>query len=559
MSPSPDILIVGAGPTGLVLALWLTRAGINVRVIDKTAEPGTTSRALVLHARTLELYRQLGVADDVVARGLPFTAVNLWSGGRPAAHVELGAIGQGLTPYPEMLIFPQDQHERLLLDHLRGAGVEVAPRTTLVGLEVGRERVVARTRRDGAAETEAPYAFAVGCDGAHSTVRETLGVGFPGGTYERMFYVADVQLRGPATDPDVNELHLSLDDAGFLGVFPLAGAGAARLIGTVKPQSEGHRDLSWDDVSAHAIERMRLDVKRVNWFSTYHVHHRVAERFRRGRVFLAGDAAHVHSPVGGQGMNTGIGDAANLAWKLSDVMHGNAADPETLLDSYEAERIGFARRLVATTDRAFTFVSRDGWLARRVRLGVVPRVLPGLARADAVRRFMFRTLSQTAITYRGGALSRGRAGRVHGGDRLPWVAAANNFAPLATRQWQVHVYGEASAELRRVPSAWGVPVHELAWGPEAAAAGLARNAAYLVRPDGYVALADPSGQAVSEYLERSRAHAEDTFNHHHDAAARSGHRIAEIGVDAAASGDQSPKDPNPKDPNPKILQNETPR
>ena len=185
-----------------------------------------------------------------------------------------------------------------------------------------------------------------------------------------------------------------------------------------------HENLSWNDVSKRVIEWMRIDVERVNWFSTYRVHHRVADHFRKGRAFLLGDAAHIHSPVGGQGMNTGIGDAVNLAWKLAAVLHGRA--DASLLDSYEPERIAFARRLVATTDRAFTGVTSPGAIARRVRLHIVPLLIPLLFKFATVRRFMFRTISQTAVNYRGSSLSEGRAGAVHGGDRLPWVKADLN-------------------------------------------------------------------------------------------------------------------------------------
>jgi len=503
----PDVLVVGAGPTGLTLALWLARRGVRARIVDSAREPGQTSRALVVHARTLELYRQLGLADEVVAEGLPFTAVNLWAHGRHAARAELGAVGQGLTRYPEVLIFPQDRHEALLADALSRAGVEVERGVELRALEVHAEGARAALVRDGVA-TELEASFVVGCDGAHSTVREALGIGFPGGTYERMFYVADVKLRGPAAD---GELHLGLDDADFLGVFPLPGGdGAARLIGNLtddQPHPEegaARADLRWEDVSARVRDRMHLDVERVNWFSTYRVHHRVAETFRRGRAFLAGDAAHIHSPVGGQGMNTGIGDAVNLGWKLADVVRRAAV--ERLLESYEPERIAFARRLVATTDRAFTLVTRDGWLARHVRVDLVPRVLPALVSGEAFRRLMFRTLSQTAIEYRHGPLAGREApgGRVRSGDRLPWIPAAHlatdadNFAPLGSLDWQVHVYGHASPALVEAAARWCVPVHVFPWSEAADAAGLARDHAYLLRPDGHVATVDDAaGRSVA--------------------------------------------------------------
>ena len=220
-------------------------------------------------------------------------------------------------------------------------------------------------------------AYIAGCDGAHSTVREALAIGFPGGTYHHLFYVADVEARGAAMN---GELHAALDTTDFLAVFPLKDEGRARLIGTVRADAEHqHENLSWNDVSKRVIEWMRIDVERVNWFSTYRVHHRVADRFRKGRAFLLGDAAHIHSPVGGQGMNTGIGDAVNLAWKLAAVLHGRA--DASLLDSYEPERIAFARRLVATTDQAFTGVTSDGAIARLVRLNIVPICSGALSRS----------------------------------------------------------------------------------------------------------------------------------------------------------------------------------
>jgi 2-polyprenyl-6-methoxyphenol hydroxylase-like FAD-dependent oxidoreductase len=500
-----DVLIVGAGPTGLVLALWLTRLGVRVRIIDKTAEPGTTSRALAVQARTLELYRQVDLADAVVGRGRTVLAVNLWVSGKQVAHGVLGAMGAGISPFPYALIYPQDEHEQLLIERLAAAGVEVERKTELLGFEERPEGVLVRLRLpDGAAQAcEASYV--AGCDGAHSTVREALAIGFPGGTYDHLFYVADVEARGAITN---GEIHVGLDTTDFLAVFPLKDDGHWRLVGTVRDELESrHENLSWDDVSRRVIKWMRIDVANVNWFSTYHVHHRVAERFRQGRSFLLGDAAHIHSPVGGQGMNTGIGDAVNLAWKLAAVL-GERAEA-SLLDSYEPERIAFARRLVATTDRAFIGVTSSGAIARLVRLRLVPVFLPLLFRFRPVRRLMFRTVSQTNVSYRESSLSEGRAGAVHGGDRLPWVepelpgTGADNFTPLNSLDWQVHVYGEVSAEIRTACDRRKLPLHVFAWRPAMRRTGLRRDAVYLVRPDGYVALADSaaSAEALTAYLD----------------------------------------------------------
>ena len=351
-SDETEVLIVGAGPTGLVLALWLTRLGVRVRIVDKTSEPGTTSRALAVQARTLEFYGQLGFADEVVRRGLWATEANMWVGGRRAAQISLDGMGSGISPYPYPLIYPQDEHERLLIERLMELGVAVERETEVVSFEEAGDRVQIKLRKSDGSEEVCTTAYVAGCDGARSTTREHLGIGFPGGTYEHLFYVADVQATGHAVNGDLN---IALEKSDFLVVFPLKSEGRARFIGTVKDDSRKPEELSWDSVNKGVVESLRTEVQRVNWFSTYRVHHRVADRFRKGRCFLLGDAAHIHSPVGGQGMNTGIGDAVNLAWKLAAVLQGRAK--VSLLDTYEPERIAFARRLVATTDRAFTTVT----------------------------------------------------------------------------------------------------------------------------------------------------------------------------------------------------------
>jgi 2-polyprenyl-6-methoxyphenol hydroxylase-like FAD-dependent oxidoreductase len=502
-----DVLIVGAGPTGLVLALWLTRLGVRVRIVDKTAEAGTTSRALGVQARTLEFYSQMGLAEAVVERGRQILAANLWVTGKKVARAVFGEMGAGLSPFPYALIYPQDEHERLLIQRLAESGVDVERSTELVDFEDAPGGARAHLKRaDGTLET-CVAAYLAGCDGAHSSVREALKIGFPGGTYAHLFYVADVEAAGAAMN---GELHVALDTTDFLAVFPLKSGGRARLIGTVREDSQAPPDsLSWNDVSQRVIEWMRIDIRRVNWFSTYRVHHRVADHFRRGRAFLLGDAAHIHSPVGAQGMNTGIGDAVNLAWKLAAVLGGRA--DASLLDTYEPERIAFAQRLVATTDEAFTGVTSDGMFARLVRLHIVPILFPLITRLASLRRLMFRTVSQTAVNYRGSSLSEGHAGMVHGGDRLPWVKVSvngddDNFARLTSLDWQVHVYGDGTPTLQAMCNARRLPLHTFPWRSEMRRAGLQRNAVYLVRPDGYVGVADSQASAmtITSYLDTRR-------------------------------------------------------
>ena len=258
-------------------------------------------------------------------------------------------------------------------------------------------------------------------------------------------------------------------------------------------------------MSKRVIERLGLRVERVNWFSTYRVHHRVASAFRRGRTFLLGDAAHIHSPVGGQGMNTGIGDASNLGWKLATVLRGTA--DAAILDSYEEERVPFARTLVRTTDRAFEFVTAEGPVARRMRTDVVPRIMAQVFRSAAARRFLFRTVSQIRVSYRRSSLSEGHAGRVHGGDRLPWVlgeGGVDNFDALRSIAWQIHVYGEPTSALREACEERRLPLKVFRMQTRAESVGLARDGVYLVRPDGYVGLAAAVGDApirIRRYLD----------------------------------------------------------
>lgn len=494
-----SVLIVGAGPTGLVLALWLTRQGVPVRLVDKTAGPGTTSRAMAVQARTLELYRQLDLAEAVVAAGHRIPQLNFWAAGRKRASLPLNAAGADLTPYSFVLVYPQDRHERLLIERLKAVGIEVERQTECLGFEDRGGHVVARLRSADGAEETCDAAFIAGCDGAHSVVRHQIGAAFPGGAYDKIFYVADVVATGPAANGDVN---VALDKADFVLWLAYGDQGQGRLIGIADDDADRGVALTFGDVGHRAIASVGMRVETVNWFSIYRVHHRVADRYRQGRAFLVGDAAHIHSPVGGQGMNTGIGDAINLAWKLAAVLRHGA--PDSLLDSYEAERRAFALRLVETTDRMFTFITADGSFADFVRTRIAPLFASVAYRVDAVREYMFRMVSQAMISYRDGPIAEGQAGEVHGGDRLPWVREADNYGPLSEITWQAHVYGRPGGALATWCAVRGIALHQFDYGPPQEAAGLVRDAAYLLRPDSYVACVAPEGDAATldAYLRR---------------------------------------------------------
>lgn len=484
---APQVLIVGAGPTGLVLAVRLARHGVVVRIIDKNSGPGQASRAMAVHARTLEFYRQLGFADVVVNLGIKIEAIHLREGGEDVAELPLRDIGAGLSPYPFVLAFPQDDHERFLVEQLKALGVEVEWNTELESFTQDEWGVRAVLERHGD-RIACSSAYLCGCDGARSRVRESLKVEFSGGTYEHLYYVADVKTSGPENRDLVGHIGANT----FALMLPVRSRGMQRLIGIMPPQAEALPEPGFEDVRPVLEPLLGIKVEQVNWFSTYRVHHRVASQFRSGRCFLGGDAAHIHSPAGGQGMNTGIGDAVNLSWKLAQVLQGRA--DATLLDTYQAERIVFARKLVATTDRAFQMIVSQGAGGQLLRNWLVPHVFPMLAGFAAARRTLFKTLSQVQIHYPDSHLSGGRAGDVIGGDRLPWVPQPDgddNFSALRTLDWQLHVYGQPSALLGAAAHEVSLPLHVYPWSDAAAEAGLLRDAAYLVRPDMHVALALP--------------------------------------------------------------------
>lgn len=497
-----EVLIVGAGPTGLVLAIWLTKQGVSVRIVDKSAGPGETSRAMAVQARTLELYRQLDMAEDVVAAGYKTPAMNMWARGKRKAHIALTDAGEDISPYPFVLVFPQDEHEKLLIERLRSLGIEVERKTEFVTFEEQDDHVLATLKKPDGQEEVCTATYIAGCDGARSLIRHQTGSGFEGGTYKQIFYVADVAASG--VEP-AGEAHIAFDKSDFVLVMSYGDKNQYRLIGTVQDErASDPENLTFNDVGHAAIEGLGISIDKVNWFSTYRVHHRVTDHFRHGRAFLLGDAAHVHSPAGGQGMNTGIVDAINLAWKLSAVLKSQA--PDSLLDSYDSERRAFAHKLVETTDRLFTFATAQGGFADFVRTRIAPVFASVAYSIDNVREYMFRVISQTMLDYPDSPLSEGKAGKVSGGDRLPYVRfeGGNNYGPLSSITWQVHVYGTPSAGLKLWCETHHIALHVLPWQEVFGRAGFARDAAYMLRPDGYVGIAVTNSQpeALSTYINK---------------------------------------------------------
>ena len=492
------VLIIGAGPTGLNLALSLARRGVAFRLIDEKQGPGEHSRAMVVQARTLEFYRQFGFADEVVEAGVKVQAAHVREGNENGSSGELVSFrftdfGEHLTPFPFPLAYPQDDHERLLVSKVKEAGGCIEWETKLVSFTQDEQGVNAKlVRGDSNEELTAHASFICGCDGGHSVVREQLGIGFEGGTYPQLYYVADVKLeQGFERDFVVN-----LGPKRFDLLLPVRSRGVQRLIGIVPKDLNDKKDLTFEDLRSYVEPFISIKVSEVNWFSTYKVHHRVANNFQQARAFILGDAGHVHSPTGGQGMNTGIGDAVNLGWKLAQVVQGRA--DRRLLETYESERIKFARSLVRTTDEAFNVIIASGPLGSLGRRYVIPGSLAVASKIKAGQHAFFKAVSQTEIEYEDSEISDGSAGSLRGGDRLPWIDdGTDNFAPLKSLDWQVHVYGTADDELKSACSTLHLPCHAFAWTPAADKADFKKDSAFLVRPDGYIALVLPPKEATT--------------------------------------------------------------
>lgn len=421
----------------------------------------------------------------------------MWIGGSRKATVPISTIGAGVTPYPGTYILPQEIHEQILEDRLAELGVTVERGVEFLDFTDHGSYILAQAQHDDGAKIACKALYIAGCDGAHSKVRSSFGTAFQGGTYPQEFYVADIDGSGGALN---GQLHLDLsDNRDLLLVISYDEISKARIFGAAMNHDLGPEEESQAATFtrlAARVAKLGIHLKSVNWISTYKVHHRVADHFRHGRAFILGDAAHIHSPAGGQGMNTGIGDSINLAWKLAAVLHGQSAP--SILDTYELERRAFAVKLVNTTDEVFTRATRPGWLSKFVRTVVFPVLAPLLLRIPAVARFAFGTVSQINLNYRASPLSETGSRAVSGGDRLPWVPserqdAGDNHDSLDASSWHVHVYGAATDDLVQWCKTHGLPLHVFEFTRKVKASGLRHNAAYLTRPDTYIAAIDLSG------------------------------------------------------------------
>ena len=436
---SIDVLIVGAGPTGLALAAQLQEYGTRFRIVDRALDRVHESRALAVQPRTLEMLAKYGISEQLVERGSRGVRLHIHVGSR-TIPVGLFDIGIDDTAYPYLLFVSQAVTEQLIGEHLRRHGATIERGAELVELQQGGGDVACRLRHHDGSTELVRSRYVVGCDGARSTVRQQSGIGFEGLSYPQTFVLADVEADG--IEPGV--AHTFLPTYGVLFFFPLGSPATWRVLGMRRPEDTTpiDRPVTLDDVQrlVDAATAGRVRLRDPVWMANFRLHSRGATHYRSGRVFVAGDAAHIHSPAGAQGMNTGIQDSLNLGWKLA-LVTSRRADP-AILNTYEPERAPVGRRVLRLTDRAFSVATSTNSLLRFGRAQVAPRLLLLALRFRRARAYGFRTVSELAIRYRSSPLSADDLGSsTHGprpGDRLP-------DAP-------VHVDGEPStlhAALRR--------------------------------------------------------------------------------------------------------------
>ena len=429
-----DILIIGAGPTGLMLACQLCLyPNISFRIIDKNPTCTTQSRALAIHARSLELLSQLGLVDKAISQGNYVDAFNIFFNGPYGFRVDFTRIRKEQQPllskYPYILFLEQSVTEQILEKFLNEHNIQVERNTEAMDFTDADDNQVQVTLA-GNQIIQAKYVCA--CDGAHSIVRHKLQLSFSGRTYSDSLFLADCQVDHVPFSK--NEAAIFSSSTGMAAIFPIIN-NRYRVVGTIREEKQNGAAISIDQLN-HCLksrsQHYEMNAHNCNWITKYRTHHRHVDSFRyQQNYFLLGDAAHIHSPLGGQGMNTGLQDAHNLAWKLAYVLTYNAND--YLLDTYHNERFTVAKTLVRTTDRGFAFMSSTNWLVQFCRLYITPYVLqfiiqPLFNQLHGIRQEVFLRISQLGITYRSPMIYDygASAGNFHAttpvpGDRFPYV------------------------------------------------------------------------------------------------------------------------------------------
>lgn len=413
-----DVLIVGAGPSGLMMATQMLRYGITPTIIDAKPGPDRTSKAIVVQARSLEFFRQMGLADQISAQGLPCYGVQVQGINRPLGNIDLTSLDDPGSAFPFIHIIGQDQTERLLIRRLAENACPVAWETQLVELQQDDQGATAALEHNGVIQ-HWRCKWVVGADGANSRVRKSLGIRFDGKPYAGRFFVADVHIQ----DAHHRNIHFFLSRQGTLGVFPFGTSGHYRLVGKLPEGWEKKEELQYTHIKpvVDGALGIELRVDRCTWASEVIIHPGIAEQFARQRCFLIGDAAHVHSPITGQGMNAGIQDAINLAWKLAGVIDGRT-QPH-LLHTYQQERMPVAKNISRMVDKGFELATGlPRWL-KPLRDVLLTKLLRYVGNEPARLYALFARQGQLSTHYRkvGLAVHHATGVRIQAGDRLPFL------------------------------------------------------------------------------------------------------------------------------------------
>ncbi len=399
-----EVVIVGAGPTGLMAAALLARCGVKFRILDKSETAAHESRAFGVQAKSLELFLSMGLAETVMDKGLVAAGVQIFVDGKQAAELNLDDIGHTDTPYSFILMVPQSEIEAILLEDVKRHGIEVERGIEITTFEQSAKGVVLHGLDKSGEAFDIEASYLIGADGAHSVVRHILGLSFEGAPYPQNFLLADCKIEWPY---DYDHVKIFLRGRNMAVFMPLRGKDIGRII-AIEPavtdmnapiEEQGSSELPFNEVQRAFAAVSGVDVRLYDpiWTSRYRVHHRAVNTYHQGRVFVAGDAAHIHSPAGGQGMNTGLQDAANLAWKLALVLKGHARD--RLLDTYQTERWPVGQKVLKTTDRLFGNMTVQSERATKIRNFLVPIVFGLLTKSRWVRAKAFHFASQLGIRY----------------------------------------------------------------------------------------------------------------------------------------------------------------
>jgi 2-polyprenyl-6-methoxyphenol hydroxylase-like FAD-dependent oxidoreductase len=388
-----NLLIVGAGPVGLFLANECARRGLRYRIIEARASQSEYSKALAIFPRTLEIFDMAGVIAPFLERANRVTSVAIATHGHPLAHMKFMPED---SPYPFIAMVPQEVTEKLLLEELRSKGGDVEYETTFVSANQQRDAVEVTLSHQGE-QQKLTASYVVGCDGAHSAVRHLLNIPFEGAAYESTFLLADVETNEALP---ADQLQLCPSELGPLAIFPMS-ASRRRIVATIDHPEGDAPSLAL--VQGIIAERAPsgFEARALHWSSYFRIHHRVVARLRSGRIFLAGDAAHIHSPFGGQGMNTGLQDVWNLIWKLDLTLRGHGN--EELLDSYSEERLPVIKQVIETTDRLTKVMGTPNKFAQAIRNTVIPMV----SHLAPFQHAFVQRLSELGIAYTGSPIVEG--------------------------------------------------------------------------------------------------------------------------------------------------------